>query len=169
MKKQVVVMMYVSLAVILSAVETVILPASIIPGIKIGLANIVIIVALYQYGLKEAIIISLFRVIIVSMIVGTFFTPALMISLGGMLFTFIAIALLYKTNKFSPIGVSVASSVSHVIGQILVVIFIIKINSIYVITPFLVYLAVVTGFIVGFLAIRILKALAQRMEVVYEF
>lgn len=169
MKKRIVLVSYISLAVALSALESVILPASIIPGVKLGFANLVVLVTLYQYGVKEAVFVSFIRVIIVSLVVGIFLTPTFLISLAGMIFSLFGLALIFYTKKFSVIGVSVVSSVCHIIGQVASVIVIMNLKSIANIAPFLIYVAIISGVITGYIAKRILTVISIKSEVVYEF
>ncbi len=169
MRKQVLIVMYITLAVALSAVETVILPTSVIPGVKLGFANLVVLVALYQFGPKEACFISLVRVIIVSLILGTFLTPTFLISIAGMSVSLLGLLTLFYTKKFSVVGVSVIASVCHIIGQVTAVVILMNLNAIVSIAPFLIYIAIITGAVIGIVAKRILKIVSINTEVIYEF
>lgn len=169
MKKKYVIVMYISLAVVLSALETVLLPSSIIPGVKLGFANLVVITALYQFGYIEAVIVSVFRVLIVSLILATLFTPTFVISLSGMVFALVATFVAFKVRVFSCIGVSVVSSVAHIVGQVIAVIYISDVSSMIMIAPYLVYLAIISGTVIGYVASKVLKAVSKTMEVKYEF
>ena len=106
-------------AMILSYVESM-LPSLGIPGVKMGLANIAVIFALYRLGWKEALGISLVRVFMVSMLFGSM--SALLYSLAGAALSLGVMALLKHTDRFSETGVSVAGGVAHNAGQILVAI-----------------------------------------------
>ena len=107
--------MLVVLALILSYVES-LFPLSVgIPGIKMGLPNIVILFALYRLTPRDTALISLVRVALVSLLFGTLFSLAY--SLAGAVLSFAAMALLKKSGKFSPAGVSVAGAVCHNAGQ----------------------------------------------------
>ncbi len=169
MKKRIVLVSYISLAVALSALENVVLPSSVIPGVKLGFANLVVLVTLYQYGIKEAWFVSFIRVIIVSLIVGIFLTPTFLISLSGMIFSLIGLSLVFLMKKFSVIGVSVIASVFHIVGQVVSVILIMNLSSIATIAPFLIYVAIISGVVTGYIAMRILKVISVKSEVVYEF
>lgn len=134
------------------------IPSFVIPGIKLGFANILILVTLYEIGVKEAIFINLVRVLVVSLLRGTFLTMGFFMSLSGAVFSLTIMILLCKLfKKFSIIGVSVVGSLFHVTGQILIAI--IYMNSLYVTyyLPIIGLAAVVTGVIVGFVAKAIIN------------
>ncbi|MBQ8836212.1 MAG: Gx transporter family protein [Clostridia bacterium] len=107
-----------AVAVILSYIEMLLPPIySAVPGIKVGLPNIVIIVLLYKYGAGSAAAASFIRLIIMALL----FNPSTFIySLAGAALSLTVMALLKKTDKFSTVGVSVAGGVMHNLGQILV-------------------------------------------------
>lgn len=169
MRKNIVLISYLSLAVALSAIETVILPTSIIPGVKLGFANLVVLVTLYQYGIKEACFISFMRVIIVSLILGTFLTPTFFISIFGMSFSLLSLIIIFKIGKFSVVGVSVVASVFHIIGQLIGVALLMNLSSIINIASFLIYIAILTGTVIGYVARKILNAVSTKWEVKYGF
>ena len=95
-----------------------------VPGIKLGLPNIMIIFVLYKMGAKEAAAVSLVRLIAVSLLFGNPMTLAY--SLAGAVLSLTAMALLKKLDRFSVIGVSVAGGILHNVGQILLAMFVLK-------------------------------------------
>ena len=108
-----------SIALVLSYLESILPPIyAAIPGIKVGLPNIVIVFILYKYGLKEAVTVSALRVFIVALLFGNVMTLAY--SLAGAMLSIFAMALLKKLDKFSEVGVSIVGGVAHNLGQILV-------------------------------------------------
>lgn len=147
------------------------IPSFVIPGIKLGFANILILVTLYEIGVKEAIFINLVRVLVVSLLRGTFLTMGFFMSLSGAVFSLTIMILLCKLfKKFSIIGVSVVGSLFHVTGQILIAI--IYMNSLYVIyyLPIIGLAAVVTGVIVGFVANAIINTgVIKKQREKYDF
>lgn len=169
MKKKIVLVSYISLAVALSAIEAVVLPTSVIPGVKLGFANLVVLVTLYQFGVKEACFVSFMRVLVVSLVLGIFLTPTFFISMSGMVLSLLALSITFSTKKFSVIGVSATASVFHIVGQVVAVIYIMKLGSIVSIASFLIYIAIFTGIVTGYIAKRILKIIAIKSEVIYEF
>lgn len=147
------------------------IPSFVIPGIKLGFANILILVTLYEIGVKEAIFINLVRVLVVSLLRGTFLTMGFFMSLSGAIFSLIIMILLSKIfRKFTIVGVSVVGSLFHVIGQILVAM--IYMNSIYVIyyLPIIGLASVITGVFVGFVAKEIINTgLIKKQREKYDF
>ena len=108
----------VSLAMVLSWLESLIVFPGLLPGMKVGLTNLVVIFALYRMGLRAAAAVSLARVGLVSMTFGNAYSFAY--SLAGAALSLAVMALLRRTGRFSILGVSVAGGVSHNIAQILV-------------------------------------------------
>lgn len=136
-------------AIVIGILESFI-PSIGIPGVKLGLSNIVILVVLYELGMIEAIFVSLSRVLIVSLVRGTFLSMGFVMSLTGATLSLGIMILFYLVIKrFSIIGVSVVGSLFHVFGQIII-------GMIYLSTPYLLYYlpvialsAIITGIIVG--------------------
>ncbi|MBO4354477.1 MAG: Gx transporter family protein [Clostridia bacterium] len=95
-----------------------------VPGIKLGLPNIMIIFVLYKMGVKEAAAVSLVRLLAVSLLFGNPMTLAY--SLAGAVLSLTAMALLKKIDRFSVVGVSVAGGILHNVGQILLAMFVLK-------------------------------------------
>ena len=134
------------------------IPSFTIPGIKLGLANIVILITLYEIGIIESVFINLIRVIVVSLVRGTFLSMGFFMSLTGAFLSLgIMIVFYLLIKKFSIIGVSVIGSLFHVIGQIIIAI--IYLGSLYVVfyLPIIAFAAVITGIIVGFIARSIIR------------
>jgi len=147
----------VALAFILSYIETLFpLPVP-IPGIKLGLANLVVLIALYNMGVKEAFTLSIIRILMVGL---SFGNPSTMLfSLAGGLLSCLMMVLFKKSKLFSLVGVSIIGGISHNIGQIVVAILIVEnVNIIYYL-PFLLITGVITGTIIGILGAMIVKRL----------
>lgn len=120
-----------------------------IPGIKLGLANCCIILILYKFGIAEALIINLARIVLSSILFGN--ATSFMFSLcAGMISTIIMI-LLKKINKFSITAVSITGGVTHNIIQIIVAIFILDSSAIIYYLPVLIITGCVTGALIGLL------------------
>jgi len=107
----------VALAMVLSYLEALIPFSFAVPGVKLGLANIVVVFALYKLGAAEALGISVIRVLLMTFMFGNAF--ALFYSLSGAVLSFAIMLLLLKTGRFSSIGVGIGGGVAHNIGQIL--------------------------------------------------
>ena len=109
---------FTALALIFSYVETLI-PVNLgIPGVKLGLANLIIVVALYKMRLSEAYLLSVVRVLLAGFIFGNYFS--IIYSLAGGLLSLTVMALLKKWGGFSLQGISIAGGVFHNIGQLIV-------------------------------------------------
>ena len=114
-----------SVALVLSYVESVLPPLwSAVPGIKIGLPNIIIIFLLYRFGIKEAAVVSGLRIFIVALLFGNVMTLAY--SVAGAVLSLVLMAISKHFNLFSVTGVSVVGGVAHNLGQILVAIFLLN-------------------------------------------
>lgn len=140
----------VALAFVLSYVEM-LLPINIgIPGAKIGLANLVVMVALYTIGARNAFILSIVRVVLVGL---TFGNMAMMLySLAGALLSFVAMLVAKRTKLFSITGVSVVGGVFHNLGQIIVAIIVLDTTSLLYYFPFLVVIGTISGVVIGIVA-----------------
>ena len=145
----------IALAMILSLVESQIPSFFPIPGIKLGLANIAVIFALYRLSIKDAIVVSLIRVVVVSTLFGTSLTLAY--SLSGAVLSLLIMVLLKKSDRFSIVGVSVAGGISHNIGQIIMAIILMHNSVISYYLPFLIISGIVTGVVIGLVSAKIVE------------
>lgn len=107
-----------ALAMVLSWLESLIVFPGLLPGMKVGLTNLVVIFALYRMSLRDAAAVSLVRVLLVSMTFGNAYSFAY--SLAGAVLSLAVMAGLKKLDKFSILGVSIAGGVCHNLGQLLV-------------------------------------------------
>ena len=154
-KRLVTLAMLVSVAMILSYLESRIPAFVAIPGIKIGFANIAIIFALYKLGIKEAAVVSVLRIILVSTLFGS---PVSMIySLAGGVLSLIAMSLLKCFTPLSEITVSVCGGVLHNVGQIAMASIMLSTNVIVYYLPFLLVSGIVAGIAVGVAAGILIK------------
>lgn len=140
----------VALAMILSFVESQIPPFVAIPGVKVGLSNIVTVFLIYTYGWREAGAVSLIRVVLSSLLFSSF--VGLLYSLSGALLSFILMLIMKKTGLFSVIGVSVVGGVSHNAGQIICACFVMENAAISYYLPPLIISGVIAGVAVGILS-----------------
>ena len=146
-KKIAVLALAIALAMILSFVESQIPAFVAIPGVKIGLANIAVVFVLYKLGWKEAVLISLVRVVMVSMLFGTL--VSLFYSVAGAVLSLTGLVLLKKTGLFSTVAVSVTGGVLHNVGQILMACLLLETNVIVYYLPFLILSGVIAGVVIG--------------------
>lgn len=110
-----------ALAIGLHLIESVI--PSPLPGVKPGIANIVTLYVLYEYGFATAAWVSLLRVFASSFLLGQFLTPTFVLSLSGALLSLLTLAIFYKLPKkyFSPITLSILAAFAHIAGQLIIV------------------------------------------------
>ncbi|MDO4189858.1 MAG: Gx transporter family protein [Lachnospiraceae bacterium] len=144
-----------TLALIFSYVESLIPLNAFVPGIKLGLANIVSILALYMFGPIYAYIIVIIRTIIAGFLFGNMFSIVYSIS-GGLLSVFVMV-FLKKIDKFSIIGVSIAGGVFHNIGQLIVAMFAVNQLKLYYYGPVLIISGIIMGITIGMLSLVIVK------------
>lgn len=148
----------VALGIVLGILESFI-PVFNIPGIKLGLANIVIITALYLYGIKEAFLISFIRILFIC-VLRTGFGLNLYFSLAGSILSLFGMFIAKKTG-LSIIGVSIIGAIFHIIGQIVIAYFIINTNLLYYL-PFMLILSIITGIIIGYISNENIKFLSTK-------
>ena len=136
-------------AIVIGILESLI-PSIGIPGVKLGLSNIIILVVLYELGIWEASLVSLSRVLIVSLVRGTFLSMGFVMSLTGAVLSLGVMVLFYLLiRKFSVIGVSVVGALFHVIGQILIAMLYLSTTYVLYYLPIIAISAIITGVIVG--------------------
>ena len=146
-----------AIAIVLSIAESFI-PSIGIPGVKIGLANIVILLVLYEVGIKEAIFINLLRVVITGLVRGTFLSMGFLMSLTGAILSLGVMILFYLLiKKFSIISVSVVGSIFHVFGQIIIAMIFLGTGYIVFYFPLIAISAILAGIFVGAVAQVIIK------------
>jgi len=140
----------VALALILAYVESLLPPLVAVPGVKVGLPNIVILFLLYRYGWKEAGTVSLVRLLLSAALFTGF--AAFFYGLAGAILSLTGAALLKRTDRFSPLGVSVAGGVLHNLGQIALAALILDSGYVFAYLPVLLLSGTLAGAVVGLLA-----------------
>ena len=156
-KKVAVAAILASLALIFSYIEFLI-PISLgAPGIKLGIANIVILVAIYKLGWKYALPVNIVRVALAALLFGSVFSA--LYSLAGALLSFLVMSLLKKTDKFSIVGVSMAGGVAHNIGQLIVACLAMETTDVLYYYPVLLISGLITGIGIGILGTMIINRL----------
>ena len=158
-KKIAQVAVFTALALIFSYIEAV-LPVNFgIPGVKLGIANIVTVTALYFFGVKEAVGISVIRVFIIGLLFGNIMS--LVYSLAGALLSLIAM-IICKKVKLSVIGVSAIGGVFHNIGQLAAAAFMLQSTAVIYYYPALFVSGLITGILIGTLSFSIIKVLKEK-------
>lgn len=161
-KKTVILGFLLATAMILSYIES-LLPLGIgIPGVKLGLPNLVVVFLLYGYGGREALTVNILRIVLSGFLFGNLYS--VFYALAGALCSFCFMFLLWKTGRFSVIGVSVGGGVFHNVGQLLVAMAVVETFAPAFYFPVLLCAGVVTGFIIGIAAGRILPYLRRLIE-----
>lgn len=139
--------LFVALAFVLSYIEFM-LPLSIgIPGAKIGIANLAVMVTLYTVGEKNAIALSIIRVVLVGLTFGNI--SMMMYSLAGAALSLFAMLIAKRIGKLSMTGVSVLGGVFHNVGQIIVAMLVLETKSLFYYLPFLIIVGTITGVVIG--------------------
>lgn len=152
----------VSLAMILSFVESQIPPLSAVPGIKLGLSNIVGVFLLYTLGIPSAIAVTLIRVLLSALLFGN--TVSLVYSLSGAALSLLVMAVAKQLNLFSIGGVSILGAIFHNVGQVAAAMIIMENAAIAVYLAPLLVSGTVAGLAVGILAALIAKRLAPHLK-----
>ena len=142
--------LFAALAILMGYVEMMFPMPIPIPGVKLGLANVVVIIMMYFMDVKGAFFISLIRVFLSGLLFAGF--AGLLYSLAGAMLSFAVMALLKKTGKFSIIGVSLAGGVFHNVGQVAVAAMVVENAKMAYYLPFLLVSGVVTGIVIGIVA-----------------
>ena len=149
-----------SLALLLSYVEFLLPPLFVaVPGIKVGLPNVVILYVLYSIGVKEAAFVSFARICISSLLFGTVMTFAY--SVAGAILSLVVMAILKKIDKLSAVGVSVAGGVLHNLGQILVAMVLLDTPQIAYYMLVLTVTGTISGVFVGLCGALMIKKLPK--------
>jgi heptaprenyl diphosphate synthase len=149
----------IALAVVLSIVESLI-SVIFIPGVKLGLANVITLIILMTFSDKDAFTVVFIRLIIVALTYSGLFSNSFWISMTGGMFAIIAMILIKKFN-FSIYGISVFGSTMHMVGQVIAAM-ILADPTLAVILPYLVILSVPTGILTAFLASRVIESLKEK-------
>ena len=152
----------ISFALILSFVESKIPAFVAIPGVKVGLANIAVIFTLYKFGLKEAVTVSIIRIVIVSMLFGS--AVSLMYSAAGAILSLTSMVLLKKLTPLGEIAVSVCGGVMHNVGQIVMASILFDTNLVVYYMPFLIFSGTVAGIAVGAASAILIKRIDLKQK-----
>ncbi len=147
----------IALAFVFSWIETKIPAFFMVPGMKLGLTNLVVLVALYKLGTKDAFAINIVRILMVSITFGNAF--ALMYSIVGAFLSFLSMVLLKKYTSLNIIAISITGGIMHNIGQILVAMCIFETNKLLYYLPFLWISGILAGAVVGIISGLVVKRL----------
>ena len=148
-----------AVARVLSFVESRIPPLVPIPGVKVGLANIAVIFALYRLGTGSAACVSLVRVVLVSLLFGT--PASFLYSVTGAVLSLAVMAICKRFSLFTAVGVSVLGGVSHNTGQILMACLVTKTDLFSPYFPVLLLSGTLSGIVIGLAGALLVKRLPQ--------
>lgn len=150
-----------ALALILSYVESLIPFSFGIPGIKLGLPNLIVLLLLYDTskGAREALLVNVLRIVLSGFLFSNLY--AILYALSGAAFSFLAMLTGKKYGRFSMIGVSVLGGVFHNIGQIIVAMLVVETFAVAYYAPFLIVAGTVTGALLGFAGLELLPYLRR--------
>ena len=151
--------MFLALALILSYVESLIPFFFGVPGMKLGLPNLVIVMILYCMGTKEAYLISIVRVLLSGFLFGNLFSIGY--SLAGAMLSLTVMMLLKRTGKLKVITVSAIGGICHNIGQLIVAALVVESYNIFYYTPVLLIAGLITGIIIGVISQEMILRLGR--------
>ena len=151
--------MLVALAIIFSYIEFLI-PINLgVPGIKLGLANLVIVIALYTMNAMDVWLISILRILILGFMFGS--GMSIIYSIAGAVLSLIVMCIIKRIKGFSIVGVSIAGGVCHNIGQIVVAMLVVETTGILYYMPALLVAGVITGAIIGIISKRVVRVVSK--------
>ncbi|MBP3488015.1 MAG: Gx transporter family protein [Roseburia sp.] len=153
---------FLALALICSYVESLIPFYFGIPGVKLGLTNIVVVLMLYCVGTKEALAISVLRIVLAGFLFGNMFS--ILYSLAGGLLSFLIMVLLKRTGKLGVLPISVSGGVFHNVGQLVVAAAVVENYNIFYYMPVLLVAGIITGFLIGVAAQEMILRIGNRLK-----
>lgn len=136
------------------------------PFLKLGLANIVVLLLLGSGYPWSALIVTVSKTLLGGLLSGTFLSPGTLLSLGGSLTAFLVMSVaIQEFFGFSLIGVSICGAVAHNLGQLIVArMIVIKQDSIFCLTPFMILVGIATGIMIGLMTIVFRKAIEKKVS-----
>lgn len=150
------------LAMMFSYVETYLPAAPGIPGVKLGLANIVVLVLLYRTSVRSAWTVNVVRILMSGLLFSGLF--GVFYSLAGCVCSFLTMTLLKKSEKFSITGVSMAGGVAHNLGQILIAILLTGTGQLFYYFAVLILTGMGSGILLGFIAGKVIRHLPNQIS-----
>ena len=142
--------MFAALALIFSYIEAILPLSTGIPGVKLGIANLVVILALYNMNFRYAMGINVIRILVAGLLFNGLFGA--LYSLAGGVVSLTVMWLLKKTGLFSMAGVSMAGGVAHNMGQLLVASALVSNLKMFVYLPVLMFSGIAAGILIGITA-----------------
>ncbi len=152
--------MFLALALVCSYAESLIPFHFGIPGVKLGLTNIVVILMIYDTGVREALTVSVLRIVLAGFLFGSM--SGILYSLAGGLLSFFFMAALKRTGKFKLIAVSAVGGVTHNLGQLVIAAAVVENLNMFYYFPVLLCAGLTTGIVIGIIAQEILFRLPKQ-------
>jgi len=149
LKRLIIIAMLLAIAIVINYVESFI--PVIVPGVKLGLANVIILLMIYEFKFYEALIVDILRIFVVSLIRGTLFQPIFFMALFGGLASYLIMLLFSKIKIFSAIGTSALGAIFHTFGQIIALIVLISTPEVINYIPIIGLFSLLTGILSGFI------------------
>lgn len=154
-KKIIFLSLLVACGILLQIIESFVPVVMIVPGFKIGLANIASLIALMIWDIKSMWIVGLVRILLASLLMGTIFSISFWLSLSGGLLSLVMMSVFKKSKIFSIYGISVIGAASHSIGQVLMITFIYQQYFMQLFLPVLLALSIVSGLLIALVATQV--------------
>lgn len=148
-----------ALAMVLAYVESQVPVFFAVPGMKLGLTNLVVLTALYRQGERGAFAINLVRIVLTAFTFGNM--SAMLYSLAGGILSFLVMVICRRSGYFSMTGVSIAGGVAHNAGQILVAMFVLETSQLIYYLPFLMIAGTAAGFVIGLIGSGVVRRLPK--------
>ncbi len=153
--------LFASLALIFSYIEAILPAAPGIPGIKLGIANLVVIIAMYRLNSRYALTVNLIRIFLAGFMFSGLYGA--IYSLCGCILSFAVMCLLKKSDAFSVVGVSMGGGVAHNIGQLSIAAILVSSPQIFYYLPILIISGTVSGILIGWLGWILLEHIPKRL------
>lgn len=152
-----------ALAIIFGYVEMLLPVFFVVPGMKLGLANLVTVFVLYRYRAKEAAVISLIRIVVIGFLFANLFS--ILYSLAGAALSLLCMTAARRFSGLSIVGVSILGGVTHNLGQLIVAALVVENGNIFYYFPALLISGLVTGALIGIVTGEILKRTTGRKSI----
>lgn len=130
-----------------------------IPGVKIGFANLAVVIAMSILGYKEAFEVGIVRAFLTGFTFGNM--NSLMYSLAGSILSIFIMVIMHKSKRFSIVGISIAGGLAHNMGQLIVASIILETLDLKYYTGFLMVCGVITGLLIGIISTRVVLHLKK--------
>lgn len=149
--------MLIAIGVILNIVESIVLIPLPIPGVKIGIANIIGIITLYTMGISAFLSVNSLRVLVASLLAGYFLSNTFMMSVSGLIFSSLMMIVIFRYSKLSIYSVSMLGAYFHIIGQVIMASWLYQTKAFLYYMPYLLLISIFSGLVIARIASFIIK------------